>query len=53
VQIRRKAGKGEAISFAVQPCMMAAGTAVTEVGRAGIGMAKLPNPYICKVRLVE
>jgi len=53
VQVKRQAGKGEAISFAVQPCMMAAGTAVTEVGRAGIGMAKLPNPYICKVRLVE
>jgi hypothetical protein len=53
VQIKQQAGKGGSISFSVQPCMMSTGTAVTDAGRAGIGTAKLPNPYICKVRLVE
>lgn len=53
VQIKEKSGKGGSITFAVQPCMLSTGTAVTDYRRAGIGTAKLPNPYICKVRLVE
>lgn len=45
--------KGGGIRFSVQPCMMSTATAVTDASRVGIGFAKLPNPYICKVRLVE
>ncbi len=45
--------KGGGIHFSIQPCMMATATAITDPARTGIGIAKLPNPYICKVRLVE
>jgi len=48
-----QSGKGGGVRFAVQPCMMSTATAVTNPTRVGIGIAKLPNPYICKVRLVE
>ncbi|HEY7326751.1 MAG TPA: hypothetical protein VH592_03880 [Gemmataceae bacterium] len=53
VQVKQRSGKGASITFTVQPCMMSTGTAITDAGRVGIGTAKLPNPYICKVRLVE
>ena len=53
VQVKQRSGRGGSVTFTVQPCMMSTGTAVTDIGRAGIGTAKLPNPYICKVRLVE
>jgi hypothetical protein len=46
-------GNGGGIKFSIQPCMMATATAITDPARTGIGMTKLPNPYICKVRLVE
>jgi hypothetical protein len=53
VQVKSQSGKGGGITFSVQPCMMSTATAVTDPLRAGVGLAKLPNPYICKVRLVE
>jgi hypothetical protein len=53
VQVKQQSGKGGSVTFTIQPCMMSTGTAVTDFRRAGIGIAKLPNPYICKVRLVE
>ena len=53
VQVKQSSGQAQAVTFSVQPCMMSTGTAVTDFRRAGIGTAKLPNPYICKIRLVE
>ncbi|MGH7170858.1 MAG: hypothetical protein ACRELG_11315 [Gemmataceae bacterium] len=53
VRVNGSSGKAKGVTFSVQPCMMATGTAVTDVARVGVGIAKLPNPYICKVRLVE
>jgi hypothetical protein len=53
VQVQNASGKGGGITFSIQPCMMSTATAVTDALRVGIGAAKLPNPYICKVRLVE
>jgi hypothetical protein len=53
VAVYNGSGKGGGVRFSVQPCMMPTATAVTDVSRTGIGFAKLPNPYICKVRLVE
>jgi hypothetical protein len=53
VQVPASSTKGGGITFSVQPCMMSTATAVTDVRRRGIGSARLPNPYICKVRLVE
>jgi hypothetical protein len=53
VSVKDSSGKGGGITFSVQPCMMSTATAVTDARRVGIGTAKLPNPYVCKVRLVE
>jgi hypothetical protein len=53
VQVPAVSKKGRGITFSVQPCMMSTATAVTDARRRGIGSARLPNPYICKVRLVE
>ena len=53
VQVPAISKKGRGITFSVQPCMMSTATAVTNARRRGIGSARLPNPYICKVRLVE
>lgn len=53
IGVKEKSGRAGAVTFSVQPCMMATATAVTDFRRVGIGIAKLPNPYICKVRLVE
>jgi hypothetical protein len=53
VQVQAVSKKGRGITFSVQPCMMSTATALTDFRRRGIGSARLPNPYICKVRLVE
>lgn len=53
VQVSAVSKKGRGITFSVQPCMMSTATAVTDAAHRGIGSARLPNPYICKVRLVE
>jgi hypothetical protein len=46
-------GKGEGLSFTLQPCMMSTATAVTDARRRGLGPRSIVNPYVCKVRLVD
>ena len=53
VQVVDASKQGGGITFSVQPCMMSTATALTDATRRGVGSARLPNPYICKVRLVE
>jgi hypothetical protein len=42
----------QGLSFVLQPCMISSAAAVTSSSRRESG-GKLPNPYLCKVRLVE
>jgi hypothetical protein len=46
-------GKGEGLSFTLQPCVMSTATAVTDARRRGLGPRSIVNPYVCKVRLVD
>jgi hypothetical protein len=44
---------GGPLKFTLQPAMMAAGSALTDVSRRGVSGLLIPNPYLARVRLVE
>ena len=45
--------EGSATCLLLQPCMMATGTALTDALRRDGTRVFLPNPYVCRIRLVE
>jgi hypothetical protein len=52
VQVEGDQEGSQGLSFVLQPCMLSCAAAVTDSSRRD-DTSKLPNPYLCKVRLVE